>query len=93
VNLPEESRKGLEVETFREAVARHWGEQDELRAELTKQGLEVLREAREKNLGVRAIAKRVGVSPTYISQVKRGKVAISPAVYLRICEELDKVPN
>jgi transcriptional regulator with XRE-family HTH domain len=49
-----------------------------------------LREAREaQGIGLRTLAKRVGVSPSLISQVERGKVMPSVGTLYAIVRELD----
>lgn len=35
------------------------------------------------------LAKILGVDYTYVSKVEKGKVAMSPAIFLKLCELLD----
>lgn len=39
-----------------------------------------------RKISLRELARRVGCSPTYLSQVRCGKVRISPEVYVRVSE-------
>ncbi len=41
-------------------------------------------------LSITTLAQRVGISGSYLSQIERGRrPTISPATYVKICEELD----
>lgn len=44
-----------------------------------------------KKLSLRKLAKRVGVSPSFISQLEQGKVYCSVPMLVKIAEELTKL--
>jgi predicted transcriptional regulator len=58
---------------------------------IRRDGGPMLREWRKgKGVSLRAIARRLCVSPSYLSKVERGIEFITPELTLRILEEMEK---
>ena len=49
----------------------------------------VRREREAKEIGLREMAKMIGVSPTYLSKVERGHRPLTPALERRILAAID----
>ena len=74
----------------REKMICDWEEAGQaISRQLPQWGAEIVNEAR-KFLSVRELARRTGLSPTYLSMVGTKKTVISTGAYLRICRILER---
>lgn len=71
------------VRKLAERIKRHRRETTALDMKLIYEGPEIVK-ALTAFSSLRQLAYEVGLSPTYLSQVKNGKVVISPAAFVKL---------
>ncbi len=64
-------------------------ERDKLIREARTKGAKLCRHLSRK-LGVREVARRIGVSPTYVSNVNHGTANLSPSAYCKLLQVEDE---
>ena len=69
------------------AVVRHLAATEKLKAALASDGQALAARVRDQ-IGIREASRRTGLSPTYLSRVANGKVAISPRAFITLGELL-----
>lgn len=80
-----QDRKGIASMGSEEArVVRDWIESgDKVRRILATNGSKVIKKACD-NISLRELARKTGLSPTYLSQVATKKIVISPEAFLKV---------
>jgi transcriptional regulator with XRE-family HTH domain len=72
-------------------LVRDWIESgDKVRRILSSSGSKMIKKACQR-ISLRELARRTGLSPTYLSQVATKKTSISPEAFLKVQREVNEI--